>query len=902
MDQQQTDIKELLSLYNNAMQIKKRAEKKLIRFTNCLSELDRRNCGAEIIEQINVVRQKIKEERKNQAEQTPDGLKQFNAKTKTSRKGTMYLFHMIEQELESMDLEYKCKLQQQQQVINDLNLQIEEVKDYNQEQIFSLTQKNQQLLNLIEDLNKQIAELKQSIPLNDILVLEHYQNEEFKSQQFNNSSIRVSQNSQMLQNIKKVGSQENNQTTESLDQCQFETLASEVKYQETCENFDEEILLGSSNQCAESKGIHSQYQIVELQSPIRIQDQQSNQNQIYELNFTIEELKEQIQNLQQEKQKLIDSLQENELKFESFKQKILINEKNLHNQINDLIQQNQDLLAKEQILQAQIEDQKNEIKNIAKLTEDLSQSQQLLNQKDLLISTLNGEQEQFKSQIQQFEQQVELIPKLKEDVDHHKNVINEKDGEIQQLKQHLENEQNLNVEKQKTNETLNEKVIETQNTLDKQIQSNSLLQNDNQSLIQKKQLLTNQIEQLNNEKEQQKSEFTSKIQDLETEIQSLSSKRQEQDQHLNEQNLLLQKLSQNESNLTKEVQDLTSQLKEFEIKFKVLEQENTKQSQEIKVLNEQKQQFESQIGEVNSQYQKIKQDFHDYQINKEGVESALNKELECKNYQYQLETKIQNQQLLEEIDQLKKNMEELTRISSSKDLQRDEQIKFQKQLENQYKVLEDKFKNAKQQSQEECDKIAEGYKEELKLMQEQLMRSSENIKQFSPVRELSQDDKYKEQINRLNDELRLSKLQIAQFSAVNNQLKQQQKDLVLKLQSMLKLTPAADQDLNDLILIIESNLSSCQSSPVRQSSKKTSMIDTTKMLMNKSRMSMGSNRGSVLVSQNQISDNGYRNSANLQDNGFRNSINVQKVPSSSQSNTDLQKILDDVSDQDIVQQ
>ncbi|CAD8145136.1 unnamed protein product [Paramecium octaurelia] len=878
MDQQQTDIKELLSLYNNAMQIKKRAEKKLIRFTNCLSELDRRNCGAEIIEQINVVRQKIKEERKNQAEQTVrNSYVQLQNQMDQSSLMLKQKLQEKELQLESMDLEHKCELQKQQQVINDLNLQIEEVKDNNQDQIFSLTQKNQQLLNLIEDLNKQIAELKQ--------ILEHYQNEEFKSQQFNNSSIRVSQNSQMLQNIKKVGSQENNQTTESMDQCQFETLASEVKYQETCENFDEEILLGSSNQCAESK---------ELQSPIRIQDQQSNQNQIYELNFTIEELKEQIQNLQQEKQKLIDSLQENELKFETFKQKIQINENNLQNQINDLIQQNQELLAKEQLLQAQIEDQKNEIKNIAKLTEDLQQSQQLLNQKDVIISTLNGEQEQFKSQIQQFEQQVELIPKLKEDVDHHKNVINEKDGEIQQLKQHLESEQNLIVEKQKTNEILNEKIIETQNTLDKQIQSNSLLQNDNQSLIQEKQLLTDQIDQLNKDKEQQKSELTSKIQELETEIQNLSAKRQEQDQHLNEQNLLLQKLNQNESSLTQQVQDLNSQLKEFEIKYKVLEQENTKQQQEIGVLNEQKQQFESQIVELNTQYQQIQQDFKDYQINKEGVESALNKELE--------QTKIQNQQLLEEVDQLKQKMEELTTINSSKDLQRDEQIKFQKQLENQYKILEDKLKNAKLQSQEECDKIAEGYKEELKLMQEQLMRSSENIKQFSPVRELSQDDKYKEQINRLNDELRLSKLQIAQFSTVNNQLKQQQKDLVLKLQSMLKLTPAADQDLNDLILIIESNLSSCQSSPARQSSKKTSMIDTTKMLMNKSRMSMGSNRGSVLVSQNQISDNGYRNSANLQDNGFRSSINVQKVPSSSQSNTDLQKILDDVSDQDIVQQ
>lgn len=33
-------------------------------------------------------------------------------------------------------------------------------------------------------------------------------------------------------------------------------MASEVKYQDTCENFDDEILLGSSNQCVESKGIY----------------------------------------------------------------------------------------------------------------------------------------------------------------------------------------------------------------------------------------------------------------------------------------------------------------------------------------------------------------------------------------------------------------------------------------------------------------------------------------------------------------------------------------------------------------------------------------------------------------------------------------------------------------------
>lgn len=57
-------------MYNNAVEIKKRAEKKLVRFTNCLSELDRQNCGQEMIAQINEVRNRIKEERRSVAEQT----------------------------------------------------------------------------------------------------------------------------------------------------------------------------------------------------------------------------------------------------------------------------------------------------------------------------------------------------------------------------------------------------------------------------------------------------------------------------------------------------------------------------------------------------------------------------------------------------------------------------------------------------------------------------------------------------------------------------------------------------------------------------------------------------------------------------------------------------------------
>ncbi|CAD8198246.1 unnamed protein product [Paramecium pentaurelia] len=771
MDQQSPDIKELLLLYNNAIQIKKRAEKKLIRFTNCLSELDRRNCGVEIIEQINVVRQQIKEERKNQAEQTVRN--SYVQMQNQMDKSSLILKQKLQEkelQLESMELEYKCQIQQQQQIINHLNIQIEEVKDYNQEQIFCLTQKNQQLLNLIQDLNNQIAELKQ--------ILEHYQNEEFKYQNNNNSSIRVSQNSQMLQNIKKLGSQDYNHTIESMDQCQFETLASEVKYQETCENFDEEILLGSYNQCSESK---------DLQSPIKIQDQKINPNQINELTFTIEELKEQLQNLQFEKQRLIDNLKENQENFDSIILNTQQNQNNLNNQINDLIQSNQELFTKEQILQTQVQEQINQIEI---LTGQLVTSKQLLNKNDETISKFKQEQEITKSQILLFKEQLEIIPKLEQEIKHHQLII----------------------------------------------------------------------------------------QDYENQILSSTVKRSELDDKLNQQHINQEKFKTCELDLTKLIQDLNSQLTEFQIKYQVLEQENIKQQQQIILLNEQKNKQQLQFEDLKQKYCQIQQD---------KIEQGFYKEKEEDVTKQSEQNKIQNYNLQSEINQLKIDKEELIKQNNSKDLL----IQLQQQLENQYKVLEEQHKNAKKQYQDECNKITEYYKQEIKLMQEQLIRNSENIKQYSPVNDISQDDKYKEYINRLNDELRQSKLQIAQSSTINNQLKQQQKDLVLKLQSMLKLTPAVDQDLNDLILIIESNLSSCQSSPVRQSFKRTSMIDTTKMLMNKSRLSFGSNRGSVQVSQKQLSDNGYRNS-----------LNIQKVPQSSQSNTDLQKILDDVSDQDIIQQ
>ncbi|CAD8123094.1 unnamed protein product [Paramecium sonneborni] len=853
MDQQQTDIKELLSLYNNAIQIKKRAEKKLIRFTNCLSELDRRNCGTDVIEQINLVRQKIKEERKNQAEQTVRN-SYVQLQNQMDQSSLMLKQKLSEKELqlESMEIEFKCQLQQQQQVINNLNLQIEEVKDYDQEQILNLTQKNQQLLNLIEDLNKQITELKQ--------ILEYYQNEEFKSQQNNFNSIKVSQNSQMLSNIKKFGNRYNNQTTESMDQCQFETLASEVRYQEIGENLDDEIFLGSFNQYTETK---------ELQSPIKVQDQSYNQNQINEQNFVIEELKERIQNLQQEKQRLIDRMDENQENFNNFKEKNQLNETNLNKQINNLIVVNQDLITKEQNLEVQIFEQKNEIQKLEQLIENLETSQESLKQKDEMISKLNDEQQLTKTKLKQFEEQIAFIRKLEGEIQHRQHQIVEKEEEIKNFKQSIEKQQ---ISKQ----TLNEQISKIQKQLDNQIQQNLQLQNENKCLIQEKKSLKDEIIGVIKEQEQQKQELTMKVQILESQIHDLQL---EQDQKLSQQ----ENLNMNESNMTIQVQELMQQLSDLEIKNKVLDQENNTQKKEIEIQNEQRDRFQIQIEELNQKHQRIQQDMNIQGIDKQRVDDILDdkiKELEL--------SRIQNQQFQEEINGLKKNIEELRRINNRKDLQRDEQIKFQKGLENEIKILEVELKDSKQQFQQECKRIVESYKEELRLMQEQLVRSSENIKRCSPIRDIKQEDKYKEQINRLNDELRINKLQIAQLSTVNNQLKQQQKDVVLKLQNILKLVPGGDQDLNDLIKIIENNLQSCQSNNcAKQCSKRTSLIDTTKMLMNKARTSIGSNRGSILIQQ---------------ENGYRNSLSIQNIPFGRKSNKDLQQILDDISDQDIIQQ
>lgn len=55
MDQQQ-DLKELIQLYNSATQLKRKAEKKLIRFTDCLTEEDKITCGIDLIDEINTIR------------------------------------------------------------------------------------------------------------------------------------------------------------------------------------------------------------------------------------------------------------------------------------------------------------------------------------------------------------------------------------------------------------------------------------------------------------------------------------------------------------------------------------------------------------------------------------------------------------------------------------------------------------------------------------------------------------------------------------------------------------------------------------------------------------------------------------------------------------------------------
>ena len=59
-------LKDLLEMYNNTCELKKKAERRLKKFTERLSEEDKKNLGA--IDEMNLLRLQIKDERRKAQE------------------------------------------------------------------------------------------------------------------------------------------------------------------------------------------------------------------------------------------------------------------------------------------------------------------------------------------------------------------------------------------------------------------------------------------------------------------------------------------------------------------------------------------------------------------------------------------------------------------------------------------------------------------------------------------------------------------------------------------------------------------------------------------------------------------------------------------------------------------
>ncbi|CAK71784.1 unnamed protein product (macronuclear) [Paramecium tetraurelia] len=176
MDQQQ-DLKELIQLYNSAAQLKRKAEKKLIRFTDCLTEEDKITCGIDLIDEINTIRQKIKQERREKADNSVRNSyislqNSMSENNLTLRKQLNEKSMMLEQE----KINFREQIEASQFQLNKLKQELEILRDSNLDEINQLILKNQQLDEIINQLNKELIQTQNKLQI--------YKDEEERKKQF----------------------------------------------------------------------------------------------------------------------------------------------------------------------------------------------------------------------------------------------------------------------------------------------------------------------------------------------------------------------------------------------------------------------------------------------------------------------------------------------------------------------------------------------------------------------------------------------------------------------------------------------------------------------------------------------------------------------------------------------
>ncbi|CAK69060.1 unnamed protein product, partial (macronuclear) [Paramecium tetraurelia] len=132
------------------------------------------------------------------------------------------------------------------------------------------------------------------------------------------------------------------------------------------------------------------------------------------------------------------------------------------------------------------------------------------------------------------------------------------------------------------------------------------------------------------------------------------------------------------------------------------------------------------------------------------------------------------------------------------------------------------------------------YEQQMKMLQNQLEKSKQNIQSYSfansPQVEnksvFGDGDKYKKLINSLNEEIKLSKLQVSQFSTSCSALKQAQKEISNRLRRILSIPFDQKADLQEMLNQIEEQFELL--SQLQPRKKIIGFSDTTKYLLGKS--------------------------------------------------------------------
>ena len=424
-----------------------------------------------------------------------------------------------------------------------------------------------------------------------------------------------------------------------------------------------------------------------------------------------------------------------------------------------LMKDNQCIITMNKKLKINLNDKQKELKNIRdmssteldsqnstiiKLNEELNQMKNLLKEKNIIISQLNNN----------------------ENLDKYANEIKDLINQLEQMKK---NYQNLNIEKQKNEQMLNQKL----NLFNQKI--NTLSQENKEYL--------NTINNLKEEQAQNQNQIQNNFNDDDDNSEELQNKIKQLVEELNKKENIIYKLIEEKDKLIDENRRITDLLKTSTRDMGLVgslsqinsEEKSVTKNTQIIFLTENNNQLKQEISNLQnkiSTLEKEKQDIID-NVNKTNLNIQNNQDLPKQITSLKKENEKLQNQLMTYMNSETSNNNKIKKILEEKS----ELLKENAELKNDMKELENEYhKNALQlsklsQLQKDFDNLKKENEtnfEEIKLKQE------ENQKLYNIVKDKERENEYlKNQIEKKNEVEENDDYGVEMFNVeINNEIKE----------------------------------------------------------------------------------------------------------------------------------